>query len=259
MCYAFDAQPPDLPVGGGAFSTTSLTLQSADGTAFSAYLARPAVPNGAAVVVLPDVRGLFRFYEELAERFAAVGITAIAFDYFGRTAGVGTRDATFDFMPHVKQTQFGTVSADVAAAIAALRAESAVADDKVFTVGFCFGGGHSFLQATTGQGLAGVVGFYGQVGVARFGAPTPTEVAGAFACPVLGLFGGDDPGIPAAAVEQFDAALANAGVPHEIVSYPGAPHSFFDRKQEQFGAESADAWRRILDFIKQPARQPIGV
>lgn len=259
MCYAFDAQPPDLPVGGGAFNAAPLTLTSADGTPFSAYLARPAAPNGAAVVVLPDVRGLFRFYEELAERFAAVGVTAIAFDYFGRTAGLTARDADFEFMPHVKQTHFDTVAADVAAVVAALRAEEGVEAGKVFTVGFCFGGGHSFLQATTGLGLAGVVGFYGQVGVARFGAPAPTEVAASFACPVLGLFGGDDPGIPVEAVEAFDAALAEAGVPHEIVIYPGAPHSFFDRKQEQFADASADAWRRILDFFAEPARLPAAV
>jgi carboxymethylenebutenolidase len=60
---------------------------------------------------------------------------------------------------------------------------------------------------------------------------------------------GDDPGIPAEAVEEFRQAMENAGVDQEIVVYPGAPHSFFDRKQEEFADDSADAWRRVLDFI----------
>ena len=257
MCYAFDAQPPDLPVAGGASVASPLTLTSADGTAFAAYLARPTAPNGAGIVVMPDVRGLFRFYQDLADRFAAAGVTAIAIDYFGRTAGLTARDADFDFMPHVRQTRPETVAADVAAAVATLREQPGVNAQAIFTVGFCFGGLHSFLQAASGQGLAGVIGFYGPPGASRLGGPTPIDKAGEFTCPVLGLFGGDDPGIPVETVHQFDDALAAADIKHEIVIYPGAPHSFFDRSYEQFHEESADAWRRILGFVDQYARQPV--
>src|SRR4051794_10558720 len=140
-------------MAGGA-AGERLELSSADGTQFSAYLARAEGPTG--VVVLPDVRGLFRFYEQLAERFAAAGHPAIAIDYFGRTAGLGPRDEDFDYMPHVKQTTPEQIAQDVAAALEALGTERAI------TVGFCFGGSMSFLQATEGHtGLAGVVGFYG--------------------------------------------------------------------------------------------------
>ena len=65
--------------------------------------------------------------------------------------------------------------------------------------------------------------------------------------------GGDDPGIPVEDVEAFDRALDDAGVEHEIVVYPGAPHSFFDRKQEEFAAESEDAWNRVLAFLERYA------
>jgi carboxymethylenebutenolidase len=67
--------------------------------------------------------------------------------------------------------------------------------------------------------------------------------------PVLGLFGGADQGITAEQVEQFRAALADAGVQHDIVTYPGAPHSFFDRKYEEYAEECEDAWRRVLGFL----------
>jgi carboxymethylenebutenolidase len=66
--------------------------------------------------------------------------------------------------------------------------------------------------------------------------------------------GGADQGIPVEAVNEFDRALDEAGVEHEIVVYDGAPHSFFDRKQEDFADASEDAWRRTLDFIRRNAR-----
>ena len=61
---------------------------------------------------------------------------------------------------------------------------------------------------------------------------------------------GDDPGIPPESVAALESALAEAGVEHEVVTYPGAPHSFFDRKQAEYADESADAWRRVLEFIR---------
>src|SRR5436309_148485 len=76
MCYSDDARPPFPPVSGGAASEGDLTLHSADGTAFMAYAARAAQPNGRGVVILPDVRGLHDFYKELAVRFAEAGYDA---------------------------------------------------------------------------------------------------------------------------------------------------------------------------------------
>ncbi len=72
---------------------------------------------------------------------------------------------------------------------------------------------------------------------------------GSFASPVLGLFGGADQGITPDQVAAFDAALGDAGVDHRIMAYPGAPHSFFDRKADRYDAESKAAWLEILDFI----------
>ena len=103
----------------------------------------------------------------------------------------------------------------------------------------------SFLAATLGLDLAGVIGLYGTLaGPWRNDAPAPLDLAGSFASPVLGLFGGADAGITADAVAAFDAALGAAGVDHRIVTYPGAPHSFFDRKAAEFAAESEAAWTR---------------
>src|SRR5919106_234876 len=104
MCFEPDSRPPIPVVSGAAISHDELELTSRDGNRFAAFAAHPDEPSRTGVVVLPDVRGLYRFYEELALRFAERGITAVAIDYFGRTAGVAKRGEEFEYMPHVEQT-----------------------------------------------------------------------------------------------------------------------------------------------------------
>jgi carboxymethylenebutenolidase len=252
MCFDLDSLPPVAPLAGAAVSHQDLVLEAADGNRLAAFSARPdgdnADPTG--VVVLPDVRGLYRFYEELALRFAERGHPAVAIDWFGRTAGVAKRGEDFEYMEHVAQTTTAGTQADIGAAVAHLRSPEGGACRAVVTVGFCFGGRVSWLAAAAGHGLAGAVGFYGRPGE-RNGEPGPAQRAHEIAAPILALMGGADEGIPPPAVEGFDAALREAGVEHEIVSYDGAPHSFFDRKQEQFQQASDDAWRRTLEFVER--------
>lgn len=247
MCFELDSLPPVPVIAGAAVSHDDLVLESADGTRFAAFAAAPDEPSGAGVVILPDVRGLYRFYEELALRFAERGIAAVAVDYFGRTGGVGKRDEHFPYMDHVGKTTPEGVQADVAAAVEYLRGSC----DQVFTVGFCFGGRHSWLAAAAGHGLAGAIGFYGRPGLDSEGNPGPTQRAEEIAAPILGLMGGADQAISAEDVAAFEEALDAAGVEHELVTYEGAPHSFFDRRYEEFAAASEDAWARVLAFIER--------
>src|SRR5439155_18067299 len=104
MCFDSDSLPPIPVVSGAAVSHDDLVLQAADGTRFAAFAATPDEPAATGVVILPDVRGLYRFYEELALRLAERGHAAIAFDYFGRTAGVAKRGDDSEYMEHVQQT-----------------------------------------------------------------------------------------------------------------------------------------------------------
>jgi carboxymethylenebutenolidase len=247
MCFELDSEPPIPRIAGAAVSHEDLVLESADGTKFAAFLATPEAAGKTGIVILPDVRGLYRFYEELALRFAERGHAAVAFDYFGRTAGVEKRPDDWDYMPLVQQTTAEEVQADVAACVAELRGRGAA---TIFSAGFCFGGHHSWLSAAAGHGLAGSVGFYGRP-TSRGSGPGPIELAGQMECPILALQAGDDQGITAEMNDAFDEALAAAGVEHDVVTYPGAPHSFFDRKHEQFADASEDAWRRTLDFVER--------
>ena len=163
-------------------------------------------------MILPDVRGLHPFFEELALRFAEAGVDAIAVDYFSRTAGTGRRGTDFDYASHVPQTRHETLNADIAAAAAHLRSADGGAVERLYTVGFCFGGRLSYLQAASGLDAAGVIGFYGPpVGPNRAGLPAPADEAPRFTCPVLAIWGGADQGIGPEAVEAFDQAMDRAG------------------------------------------------
>jgi carboxymethylenebutenolidase len=245
MCFDLDSAPPIPRIAGAAVSHEDLVLTAADGNRFAAFLAQPEQQATAGIVILPDVRGLYRFYEELALRFAERGYAAIALDYFGRTAGTAKRDDGFEYPPHVDQTTDDAVQADTRAAVEHLRG---LGVSSVFTVGFCFGGRASWVAAASGHGLAGAVGFYGSPTRER-GGPSVVQRAAQVDAPILALQAGADQSITADDNAELDRALSAAGVEHEIVTYDGAPHSFFDRKQEDYAEASDDAWRRTLEFV----------
>jgi carboxymethylenebutenolidase len=249
MCYDDNARPP-IPEGpAGEASGEDLVLTAADGNRFSAFIARPVGTARATILIYPDIRGLHQFYKELALRFAEQGIAALAIDYFGRTAGLTARDESFEFRPHVQQMQTASVLADTTAGLDYLRTVDGV-QGASFIVGFCLGGSLALFAATRDLGLAGSIPFY--AGLSRVWdeqGRTVLEAATDTRTPVLGLFGGADQGIPVDQVEMLDRALDDSGAEHEIRIYPGAPHSFFDRRAHEFAEASADAWKRILDFV----------
>jgi len=240
MCFDLDSEPPVPRISGAAVSHDDLVLESEDGNRFAAFRALPEGEVSTGVVILPDVRGLYRFYEELALRFAERGIAAVAFDYFGRTAGIDKRPDDWDYMPLVQQLTHEQVQADVAACLADLKA---VGCGAILTVGFCFGGSGSWAAAAWGHGLAGAVGFYGRPG-------RMIDLVPQLEAPILALQGGADQGIPHEDNVAFEAALSDAGKEYELVEFEGAPHSFFDRKQQEFQAASDAAWQRTLEFIE---------
>lgn len=254
MCTDHDSHPPIEPIGGAAIDAASVTLTGEDGTPFRAYIAKadraPGGPAGAGMVILPDVRGLHPFFEELALRYAERGISALAIDYFGRSAGTGERGDHFEHMPHVEATTWRNLSGDIRSAVGYLRgADTGVR--SVFTTGFCMGGRLSSMSATLGLGLAGVIPFYGwPVGTGSNGTPAPADSAAQIKGDVLAIYGGADAGIPKAVRDAYDRALDAAGVHRETIVYPDAPHSFFDRKATAFAAASADAWDKALAFIR---------
>jgi len=252
MCHRSGAHPPDVPadlrlISGGA-GGEDVIITSEDATQFRAHLAK-AGEGDRGVVIAPDVRGLHPFYEELAKRFATAGVHAIAFDYFGRTAGTSRRGDDFEYREHVAKTTTTTIQADIASAIGHLR--GATDARRIYVLGFCMGGRQAFFASAEHAELSGVVGFYGRLSTREGEEGTaPSDRAPRMRAPVLGLFGGADPSIPANDVDAFDRALKDARVEHHFVSYPEAPHSFFDRTFAEHREACEDAWRRALGFIQ---------
>jgi len=244
MCYTDEARPPLPPISGAAADHGELTLTAADGNKFAAYFARAEKPTGAGMVVLPDVRGLHEFYKDLARRFAEAGIDSVAIDYFGRTAGIGDRTDSFEYMPHVQQTTPEGIRADTAAAIDHLKSKDGGAVSAVFTVGFCFGGSNSWNQSAQQKDVNGCIGFYGRPVRSE---PFITDMK----APLLVLVAGADQATTPEQAMEFTQRLTEAAVPFEQHIYKDAPHSFFDRSSAQWKDACDDAWRRMLDFVKK--------
>jgi carboxymethylenebutenolidase len=247
MCHDTDSRPPAPPRTGDVAERGTLTLTSTDGTQVAAAYAAPAGEARVGVVLLPDIRGLHPYYVALAERFAQAGLPALAVDWFGRTAGLpegGTRGQDFDWQTHIPQVTAAGVDADVTAAIAYLR-ERTRPDLPVVTVGFCFGGSHSWrLAGNSAVDLAGSVGFYGR--------PEMTGDAAALR-PTLMVIAGADAATPVEDQLALAERLRAGGAEVETAVYDGAPHSFFDRAYGDWAEACDDVWRRVLALTDRVA------
>ncbi|MCW2683877.1 MAG: Dienelactone hydrolase-like enzyme [Blastococcus sp.] len=250
MCHDHESRPPAPPRTGDVAERGVLTLTAGDGTEFSAAYAAPAPTPRVGVVVLPDIRGLHPYYVALAERFAEAGLAAVAIDWFGRTAGLagdtGTRGADFDWQTHIPQTTPEGIDADITAAIGYLRERNG-GDLPVVTVGFCFGGSHSWRQSGGTLDLAGCAGFYGKpsmVGNAADRARLPTVM----------VIAGADAATPVADQLQLADAMRAAGAEVDAAVYDGAPHSFFDRAHGEWAGACRDAWEHVLALTDRVAR-----
>ncbi len=249
MCHDHDSRPPAPPRSGAVAAREDLTLTSADGTPFAAAYAAPEATPGAGVVVLPDIRGLHPYYVALAERFAEAGVAAVAIDWFGRTAGLpegGTRGEDFGWQEHIPQTTAAGIDADIVAAMAALR-ERHGADLPIVTVGFCFGGSHSWRQSAGDLGLAGCAGFYGRPSLVG-------DAAGRAHLPTVMLIAGADKATPVEDQLALAATMREAGADVDAPVYDGAPHSFFDRAYGDWSEACQDAWAHVLRLTDRVSR-----
>ena len=248
MCHDDSSRPPASPRSEPIAEARKMTLTSEDGTEFSAFYASAAAPR-VGVVVLPDVRGLHPYYGSLAERFAEAGLTAVAIDYFGRSAGLaqdGWRPEDFDWQPHVNASTPASVNQDVQAAIDFMRAKHGK-DLPIISVGFCFGGGQAWRQSSSDLDLAAVVGFYGRPDFVGRAAKHAKKLTYMF------LAGADF--TPVDVQLELADTMRSGGAEVITVVYDGAPHSFFDRAFDEWADACTDAWDRILhltDHLADP-------
>ena len=203
--------------------------------------------------MIHDVWGLSDHTRDLAGRLAADGFAVLAVDLYRQ-------------LPKAEIAEPGAWIRDLsdAAVLEELQggvdflASGAAAGRRIGVTGFCMGGMYALHAACRCSGLSAAVAFYGMLRYAGpllegKAGPAPLEVATELRCPLLACFGGQDPYIPAADVEELETRLEAAGPSSEVVVYPEAGHAFLnDTRPDAYRPEAAaDAWARMLAFFRE--------
>ena len=250
------------PVSADSISTDTHGLVAGEvqipvsGGQIPAYRARPAAGRSFSVaLVVHEIFGVHEYIKDICRRFAKLGYLAIAPELYARQGDVSklsdVQQILSDVVSKVADAQ---VMADLDATAAWAKQSENANIEKLGITGFCWGGRIVWLYAAHTPTLKAGVAWYGRLA----GDPdplhpkNPIDVAGALMAPVLGLYGGDDAGIPVETVERMRQALQAAGKPSEIILYPGTPHGFHADYRSSYRLEqAADGWKRLLEWFKR--------
>jgi carboxymethylenebutenolidase len=220
-----------------------------------AYFAKPEGQGPFPIVLVnEEIFGVHGYIADVCRRLAKQGYAAIAVEIYARLADL-TRvsDAGEIIRSVVGKSSDAQIMSDSDAAIAYAAAHGGDAG-RVGVVGFCRGGRNSWLYAAHSKTVKAAVAFYGPLGgqVSDLQPKTAGQIAGEINCPVLGLYGGADQGIPADALRKAEADAKAAGKTAEIVIYPDAPHGFHADYRPSYRKEAAeDGWKRMLAWFKR--------
>ena len=217
-----------------------------------------AMPSGKAnlpvMLVVSEIFGVHEYIADVARRFARQGYMAIAPELFARQGDPGSYGEVGKLIAEVvNQTRDAQVMADLDACVAWAKGQGGDTT-RLGITGFCWGGRIVWMYAAHNPALAAGVAWYGPVARAyAAGDKTAIEVTSRIKAPMLGLYGGDDAGIPNDTLEQMRAALKATGNSRaEIVLYPDTPHAFHaDYRPSYRQAAADDGWRRCLDWFKR--------
>ena len=215
----------------------------ANGVCEVGYLARPDGEGvGPGVVVVQEWWGLDAHIKSIADRFADAGFVALAPDFYRGQVAKEPDEARKLAM----ELQYPQAQAMMQGAVNYLDGQPFVKPSKVGIVGFCMGGRLSSMFNMNAQNLDAVVAFYGVP-------PLSDEQAASMTAPLLAIYGETDAGFPPSVIEENKQKLTDAGKPHEVVVYPGAPHAFFnDTRPHIYNKEAAeDAWTRTIAWFQQ--------
>jgi carboxymethylenebutenolidase len=241
-----------------SITTEHVEIPLEGGGTMGGYLARPegdaTLPG---VIVFMEIFGINSHIREVVERVAAEGYVAVAPDYFHRTgpgAEYGYDDDGFaKGMELLNRLDADEMVGDARAALAWLRARPDTTA-KTGAMGFCIGGHMTYLTACETD-IAAAASFYGG-GIAADqgmgGKASTIGRTGQISGTILCLFGEKDGFIPSDQVEQIQRALAEKGIDHDTVVYPGADHGFFCDQRGTYQKEAAaDAWERVKALFRE--------
>ena len=221
-----------------------------------AYRAMPSQRRSLpVVVVVQEIFGVHEHIKDVCRRLAKLGYLAVAPELYARQGDVSKLSEVNDIVTKVvSKVPDAQVMADLDATVAWTKSSRNGNIEKLGVTGFCWGGRIVWLYAAHNPRVKAAVAWYGRL----VGKPSdlqpkhPIDVAASLKVPVLGLYGGDDQGIPLDTVEQMRTALKAAGSPSEIVVYPNTPHGFHADYRASYRKEQAeDGWRRLQAWFKQ--------
>jgi carboxymethylenebutenolidase len=251
-----------LPVTAQTIKTDTAGLTAGEATIMvgdfkmPVYRAQPAGKTGLPVVlVISEVFGVHEHIADVARRFAKAGYLAIAPELFvrqGDAQGYGEISKLIGEV--INKVPDAQVMGDLDACVAWAKANGGDTA-KLGITGFCWGGRITWLYNAHNPGVKAGVAWYGRlVGAAAELTPKhPVDVTATLNGPVLGLYGGSDPGIPLDSVDKMKAALAagsGAARKSEFVVYPDTPHAFHADYRPSYRKEAADdGWKRCLAWF----------
>lgn len=217
---------------------------ASNGSTAKGYLATPAAGAGPGLVVIQEYWGLVPHIEDVCERFASEGFTALAPDlYHGETTDEPDEAGKLMMALNMEQA-----AKDMGGAVDYLLASDRVRGDKVGVTGFCMGGGLAMMLATQqGDKVGACVAFYGLIAW-----PDAQPDWSALTAPLMGHIAGNDEYFSPDAARELEAKLKDLGKSVEFHYYDDTDHAFFnDTRPEVFAPEAADtAWDRTLDFFR---------
>ena len=218
-----------------------------------AYRAAPQGSRGLPLVlVVQEVFGVHEHIKDVCRRFAKLGFCAIAPELYHRQGDVSKLSSFDEIRKIVAQVPDSGVLGDLDATVKWAK-DAGVADTaRLGITGFCWGGRIVWLYAAHNPQVKAGVAWYGRlVGEKSANNPEhPVDVAKKISGAVLGLYGGEDPGIPLSTVETMKAALG-PGSKSQFQIYAGAQHAFFADYRPSYRKDAAeDGWRRCVDWLK---------
>ena len=248
---AFSPEAEPIHTDDQGLVTETVEITTAD-RKIPGYLARPAGKGKHPVVfVYSEVFGVHEWVKDICRRLAKAGYVALAPDLFVRT---GDPSKTTDMklvMDIVKAQPDAQVTSDTAASLKYLAAQPYADMKRLGVTGFCWGGGAVWVACERFPEFKAGVAWYGPLKAGPYPRTPPIDLVKDLKAPVLGLYGGQDKGIPAADIEAMRAAIKAAGKKAEIVVYPDAQHGFLADYRPSYNAEaSAEGWKRMLAFFK---------
>ena len=220
-----------------------------------AYRAMPSQGRSFPVVlVVQEIFGVHEHIKDVCRRFAKLGYLAVAPELYARQGDVSKLSEIDEIRKVVAKVSDGQVMADLDATVAWVKTSGEGNIEKLGVTGFCWGGRIVWLYAAHSTQLKAGVAWYGRlVGKAsELQSKHPIDVAASLKAPVLGLYGGNDQGIPLDTVEQMQQALKAADSPSRIIVYPDTPHAFHADYRPSYRKEQAqDGWNRLQAWFKQ--------